>query len=339
MSLKVIRDSIINIKSDAIINPACRTPEYKNGVDRLIYETAGKEKLLAARQLDIGVMSPGEAKKTLAYNLKDRLGTRFIIHTFSTTWKDGSTGEKQTLADCYLKSFSLAYRLGCTSIATPILGTGTFSYPRKIAIQIALSEAIAFLLDHDMDIILVVYDEETTKEMKKIFPNIEEHVGYQDVVESSQKLYLKDEHLIVPQYMPEFREPSKEEVELNEAMQAQRGEYPEEEKTVQEQLFAYMNRTNLESSDIYSVANISRKTFSGWLNGKKIPQKENVWKLIFALRLNQYEATSFMNSCKCDMEEMRDKILLDFLKENIYNIKKINKKLEENNMKILEMNE
>ena len=144
MPFKIIRDNIINVKADAIVNTANPFPVFRSGVDNSIYEAAGKEELLKARE-EIGVISPGKAAYTEAFNLN----ARYIIHTVCPVWIDGEHSEKDVLRACYRNSLALADRLGCESIATPLIAAGNYGFPRKEALDIALDEIKSFLDDED----------------------------------------------------------------------------------------------------------------------------------------------------------------------------------------------
>lgn len=45
MSFKIIRNNIINVSADAIVNTANPEPNYASGVDSAIYKAAGTKKL------------------------------------------------------------------------------------------------------------------------------------------------------------------------------------------------------------------------------------------------------------------------------------------------------
>ena len=68
MPFSIIRNDITKIKADAIVNTANPRVAVGTGVDAAIYEAAGREKLLAARET-IGELRPGEAGITSAFDL------------------------------------------------------------------------------------------------------------------------------------------------------------------------------------------------------------------------------------------------------------------------------
>ena len=68
MPFRIVRDNIINVKADAIVNTANPRPVVGTGVDTAIYEAAGREQLLAERR-KIGKIRRGDAAATPAFAL------------------------------------------------------------------------------------------------------------------------------------------------------------------------------------------------------------------------------------------------------------------------------
>ena len=50
MPMQIIRNDIVKVQADAIVNSANRRPCFGSGVDARIYQAAGVEKLLAERE-------------------------------------------------------------------------------------------------------------------------------------------------------------------------------------------------------------------------------------------------------------------------------------------------
>ena len=177
MALQIIRNNIINVEADAIVNTANPSVGVGRGVDRSIYEAAGRDRLLGARE-KIGAMSPGEAAWTPAFDLH----AKYIIHTVGPAWRGGDHGERETVAKCYRRSLELAAELGCESIAFPLIATGTYGFPKDEALQIAMSEIGRFLLANEMEVLLVVYDKESFEVSGKLFSDIKSFIGDSEAV-------------------------------------------------------------------------------------------------------------------------------------------------------------
>lgn len=171
MSFKIIRNNIINVSADAIVNTANPEPTYAGGVDSAIYKAAGAKKLLKERK-KIGRIEVGNAVSTPAF----KLSAKYIIHTVGPVWQGGDFGEREAVRSCYENSLKLAKELGCESIAFPLIATGVYGFPKAEALQIAVSVFSEFLVDSDMEITLVVFDEKSFVLSDKIFSGVEEFI-------------------------------------------------------------------------------------------------------------------------------------------------------------------
>jgi len=124
MPFKIIRNNIIAVKADAIVNSANPEPIFAGGADTAIYRAAGEEQLLKARQ-KIGRIVPGKAAATPGFNLE----AKYIFHTVGPQYKGGKNLEAEVLASCYRNCLKLAVRYRCGSIAFPLISTGVYGYP------------------------------------------------------------------------------------------------------------------------------------------------------------------------------------------------------------------
>ena len=168
MAFKIIRNDITKVAADAIVNTANPDPIYASGTDGAIYEAAGADELLAERR-KIGEMRVGQAEYTPAFNL----AAEFIIHTVGPAWDGGNSGELDSLRQCYENSLRLANELQCRSIAFPLISTGVYGFPKDKALQTAISVFSEFLSDHEMEIILVVFDKKSFEVSGQIFDGID----------------------------------------------------------------------------------------------------------------------------------------------------------------------
>ena len=171
MALNIIRNDITRVTADAIVNTANPMPVIGAGTDRAIYNAAGEEKLLEARK-KIGNIKPGDAYVTPAFGLD----AQFIIHTVGPVWLTGSSVEREVLRNCYLNSLELASQYKCKSIAFPLISSGSYGFPKDVAIAVARDAIESFLKDTSMDVYLVVYDEESLVASKGEFSEIREFI-------------------------------------------------------------------------------------------------------------------------------------------------------------------
>ena len=179
MSFEIIRNDITRVRADAIVNAANPHPVVGAGTDTAIHKAAGPE-LLEARRA-IGDIAPGDSAETPAFGLK----AKYVIHTVTTGWIDGKHGEGEILRKAYDSALSLAGRLGCRSIAFPLLSAGSYGFPRELAMSVAIQAFTDFLMSHDMKIILAVFNKEAYSLAGSLFDDVKSFVDDNYVEERS----------------------------------------------------------------------------------------------------------------------------------------------------------
>lgn len=181
MPFQIIRNDITRVSCDAIVNTANPHPVIGSGTDSAIHETAGPRLLQARRQ--IGQIHPGHSAITPGYDLP----AKYVIHTVGPVWRGGLLGEARRLRSCYDSALALALDFGCRSIAFPLLSTGAYGFPKEKALSIAIQAFHDFLLEHEMDICLVVFDRESFRISetlhRDIVSYIDEHYAEEKVRE------------------------------------------------------------------------------------------------------------------------------------------------------------
>lgn len=65
------------------------------------------------------------------------LPAKYIIHTVVPVWKDGNNDEYLLLCASYISALSLADRMGCESIAFPLLASGNNGFDANTAFEVA----------------------------------------------------------------------------------------------------------------------------------------------------------------------------------------------------------
>lgn len=166
MSLEMQKADITKLKVDAIVNAANRSLLGGGGVDGAIHRAAGPELLAECRTL--GGCETGEAKVTQAYQLP----CRYVIHTVGPIWHGGQRGEREKLVSCYRTSLKLAWEKGCASVAFPLISAGVYGYPKEQALEVAVETIQAFLQEHDMQVILVLFDRMVVHIAQEKYPDL-----------------------------------------------------------------------------------------------------------------------------------------------------------------------
>lgn len=170
MPFEIVRNDIVNMQVDAIVNPANPKAAAGAGTDAGIHKKAGR-KLLWARK-KIGVIKTGDAAITPGF----RLDAKFVIHTAGPVWQGGVCDEENLLASCYRASLRLAAKHHCESIAFPLLSAGTYGFPKSLALQIAIREFSSFLMENEMRIYLVVFDRDSFVLSEKLFASVSSYI-------------------------------------------------------------------------------------------------------------------------------------------------------------------
>jgi len=155
MPYKIIRNDITRFPVDAIVNTASIEPVIGSGTDFRINEVAGPE-LIAARKR-IGTISLGDVSATPGFNLP----AKYCFHGVCPSYSGDLNLAIKNLRSVYSKCLNLAVALKCKSISFPLLSSGNLGFPKKTALDIAISEFEKFLLNKELNIYLVIFDKNT----------------------------------------------------------------------------------------------------------------------------------------------------------------------------------
>lgn len=347
MALQIIRNNIVNVEADAIVNTANPDVAVGAGVDYAIYKAAGWKELLEERR-KIGPMQPGQAACTPAF----ALNAKYIIHTVGPAWRGGSFGEREMVAECYRASLRLAADLGCESIAFPLIATGTYGFPKDEALRIAISEISSFLLANDIEVMLVVYDRESFEVSGKLFSDVRMYIGDEDVrcsaaPESSRSRRRKLFERLEEKQLPEgadfladedFYEADSTLMSRDILANGATGAFPSMkeslderlqhmDKTFQQYLFMLIDRCGLSDPEVYRKANIDRKHFSKIRsNVEYSPSKKTALALAVALELSIDETRDLLARAGLALSPsmMSDKIIEYCIETGNYDIYEIN---------------
>lgn len=338
MPFQIIRNDITKVKADAIVNTANPKPIIGGGTDSAVYKAAGETQLLEQRKA-IGYIAPGQAVCTDAFALP----AKYIIHTVGPVWTDGEHGEREILHDCYRNALELAAERKCESIAFPLIATGVYRFPKDEALQIALFEINRFLLQHDMLVILVVFDRKSFVLSEKLISGIDAFLEEHEVEALEEEEYWADyaadrrrerirrrnaERLLygnaerlssdaayeigLPQGMPD-------ESTLEEFLN-------KEEDSFRERLFRLIDEKGLSDPEVYTRACIDRKVFSKIrCNPDYQPKKSTAFALAIALELDKQEMLDLLSRAGLTFSPSNttDLIIEYFVTHHNYNVQQI----------------
>ena len=333
MPFKIERNDITKIRADAIVNTANPQPVIGRGTDTAVYEAAGRDELLESRR-KIGEIKRGESAWTPAFKLKKN-GVKYIIHTVGIHYEDGAHGEKEILRGCYSSALKLAVELKCKSVAIPLLASGNYGFPKELALQLAVEEISRFLLENEITVCLVVYDNEAYKISEKLFDDVEDFLS-DNLEQTGNTPYIlgaaqsasccfgaAPEHLSKSRTKYKnakssrgmtFFEPEESKFEVFEDACAEKLIQTKEEAVAPADVDAFIstekNTLNfqntlqqliadrkVENATIYKKACIDKKFFSKIISNKDyVPKKHTVMALGLALELPLKEYEAFLAS-------------------------------------------
>lgn len=346
MPFEIVRNDIVNMQVDAVVNTANPNPVIGSGVDSGIHKKAGHE-LLTARQ-KIGCIDFGDAVMTPGFGLD----AKYVIHTVGPIWVDGNHGEEQILSSCYRKSLALAKEQECESIAFPLIATGNYGFPKPLALQIAVREISSFLLENEMQIYLVVFGKEAFALSEKLFKSVSSYIDENYIRSKTLDEYGPENAYATRLERRRIRE------RLKQSNRIQADMYPSQaleeclampamapapmdsddwgqllkdlDAGFSETLLKLIDRTGKKDSEIYKKANVDRKLFSKIRNNMDYkPSKTTALAFAFALELDIDETKDFIGRAGFALSHSSkfDVIVEYFLVNRNYNVFELNEVL------------
>ena len=362
MPFQIIRNDIVKVKADAIVNTANPLPVYAGEVDRSIYLAAGPEKLLKERK-KIGSIPVGEAAFTPAF----KLPAKYIIHTVGPVWTDGRHGEVEAVRSCYRNALKIASELKCRSIAFPLIATGAYGFPKDLALEAATSVIYPFLLQNEMLVYLVIYDQSSLDYSSRLFTDVKEYIDANYIEDQKEKAIQAASEGDITIGSTIFHE-ALERGLLTEAtadrISAHRrilstrldtlkkgrnsADKDNDEKSLEQMLAAdtrsfgevlaqMIKERGLKNSEVYKAANVTKQTFSKILKSPNPPRRETVAALAVGMKLTVPEAEKLYEAAGYAMtlNNKFDVYVRYFLTTGRYNIVMDNIILDENEMPLL----
>jgi len=157
MPLQIVRNNIVSMDTDAIVNAANSRLRMVSGVCGAIFDAAGPFELQRACD-EIGHCSTGSAVITPGFRLK----AKYVVHAVGPVWQGGAHNEEALLRSAYTESLKRARENGCKSISFPLISSGVYGYPKDQALRVALSAIQDDLIANgDMEAYLVLFDRDT----------------------------------------------------------------------------------------------------------------------------------------------------------------------------------
>lgn len=356
MPFEIVRNDIVNMQVDAIVNTANPKPIIGYGCDAGIHKKAGPELLQARKK--VGAIGVGQVAITPGFDLD----AEYVLHAVGPIWQDGAHNEEKLLRQCYDKALSLAWEYKCESIAFPLLSAGNHGFPKPLALQIAIAAFSSFLMEHEMQIYLVVFSDDAFALSEKLFHSVASYI---------------DENYILDKKLDEYGVADKRDIREAELMQIRRALERQRNLRYQQELLAdeecivqsvamgvdedtsaydladlldetdagfsetlllLIDRTGKKDSEIYKKANVDRKLFSKIRNNKNYkPSKSTALAFSIALELDLDETKDFIGRAGFALTHSSkfDIIVEYFIKKRNFNIHEINLALFEFDQSLL----
>lgn len=294
MPFEIVRNDIVNMQADAIVNTANPHPVIGRGTDSAIHCKAGPALLQARRE--IGDIAPGHSVATPAFGLP----SRYVLHTVSPAWIDGKHREAELLRQAYDAALQLAAKLDCESVAFPLMAAGSYGFPKDKALSIAIQAFTDFLMTSDMMIYLVVFNSKAYTLAGGLFADLKSYVDENYVAEQSaweyprgygrernyrrrmQEMDICEDMLYESAPMPTVS--GSESVKFTKKFS---DIFDDTDETFTEALLRLLNERGGKDSEVYRRAGMSRQLFNKIINDTNYqPKKNTVIQLAIGLELD-----------------------------------------------------
>ena len=330
MPFNIIRNDIVKMKVDAIVNAANSGLKQGGGVCGRIFSAAGEQEMTKACDA-IGWCEPGSAVITPGFNLP----AKFVIHTVGPVWQGGKQGEEKVLRSAYRSSLELALENRLESVAFPLISSGIYGYPYEVALAIALDEINRFLFQHDMQVTLVMFDQTAValgfKLRKDLISYIDDHYVSEHLDRDRQRRYLNELRPSSSQVFQDSLQLDEPQfiygAPLTQPADEIKGFKIPKEKTFSEALLDIIDAKGMTDVETYKRSNIDRRLFSKIRsNAGYAPSKSTVLALTIGLRLSVQDAQDLLARAgfafsPCDT---RDLIVRYFLEKGDHDIARVN---------------
>ena len=351
MPFKIVRNDITKMNTEAIVNTANTHAAVGTGCDHAVYKAAGYEELLRYREEQIGSVAEGNVFITPGFHLH----AKYIIHAVSPHYTDGSQGEEEKLRACYRKSLALAKEYHISSIAFPLISTGGFGCPKEVGMRIAIDEIHAFLMENDMLVYLVVFDETSTVLGGKLNPDLEAYIDNHYVEYKSKQEYCnsRSSYMIDREWEDveiasvECRMLAPIPNEQDEKLSGECSYFEEEDESTLEERMQHISDTfseylmyligekKMENAEVWKRAIVDKKVFSKIKNTPDYhPQKRTALCLCVGAKLNLDETRDLLARAgyalsPCDKTDI---IFSYFIEHEIYDMIELDIQLEEHGL-------
>ena len=335
MPLKIIRNDLLKIKCDAIVNPTDVFLSGSGSVDKKIHDACKKE--LEKELIQFKDLYTTKAVITKSYDLKT---CKYIIHAIGPKFT-GDNSDYDLLRQCIRNVFNVVKEENIKSVAIPLISTGTFRFPKKEAYLITLEEIHEFLVDNNVRVYLVVYDNESFSISKELSQDVKSYID-DNYVENDfiASIPLSSKRQSSKPFSGALLEVSSARDNLIDdftcnAFNAQAFELDE---SFSEAVLRIIREKDLYEPDVYKKAGLDRKLFSTIRSKKNyVPSKKTAVALCIGLELDLKQSNELLMKAGFTLSHSNlfDVIIEYFIKNKKYDLYDINAVLIENDQELL----
>lgn len=328
MPLQIVRQDITKIQCDAIVNPTNEALLPDGGTDAAIHKAAGPALYRACQR--VGHLNVGEAAATLAFDLP----CQYVIHTVGPIWQGGEKGERALLERCYSNVLTVALKKRCKSVALPLISSGLHGFPKDQVLRIAIAAISDFLLKHELQITLAVFDRDSYRFSEKLFRDVTEYIddryvmAYANLADQrkERRSFCGSKRILQPDMACCRRVETSVNDDLMSRMQGL-GSH-----SFASTLFRLIDERGMSDVECYKKANVDRKTFSKIkCNQNYRPGKQTVIAFAIALELDLAQTQELLATVGLSLSPCNkfDIIIEFFIKRGNYDLAQINETLFE----------
>lgn len=333
MPFQIVRNDITKMNTQAIVNCANEYLMPTGGVSSAIFYAAGFDKMTDVCR-KIGRIRTGSSVITSGYDL-----CPYIIHTAGPVWHGGFSGEKTRLKNCYESVLQTAFEYRITSIAFPLISSGSFGFPKQKAIDIAMKTIKECPYLSDIDVYLCLFDDDAVTVASK-FHSVKQYID-SNYIDNNYYSRIDRQRSADIEACYSASMPAPEHPCACISYSAPAESYSRKEKTIEEMLdsvdesfsqslLRLIDEKGMNDVEVYKRANIDRKLFSKIRNNPEYrPKKNTVIAFAIALRLNLTETNALLGRAGYVLSHSSkaDIIIEYFINKRIFDIFEINEAL------------
>ncbi len=316
MPFEILQEDLTKLPVDAIVNPTDSRYSGSGGVDRAVHQAAGPGLRQACGMLE--KLGQGELRVTPGFGLP----CEYVFHTRGPVWAGGRKNEAALLRSCYLNALLKAGELGLSSIAFPLISSGTFGFPKDRVLAIATAAIRDYLTvtDGELAVYLCIYDRNAYKISRRGELERFLRTSREESFLECKSARLSLEHSVCMEALPCEAKASQLPENLGEWLKQQ-------DDSFAVTLLKLIDRKNMTEVQCYKRANVSKKTFWKINNDSKYkPSKQTVLAFAIALELTLEETEDLLRTVGFSLSHSNtfDMIIEFYIRRGVYDIYEIN---------------